>query len=118
MATTTKLLKMGMIGVGVGGTEILPAMETMPEIDLYAGADINPTTRERFKQRYPEAEVYDRIESLCADPDVEGVWVSTPNRFHAPHTIYALEHGKHVVDEKPMALNMREAEQLDEAAER
>src|SRR4030095_1516810 len=116
MATTTKLLKMGMIGVGVGGTEILPAMETMPEIDLYAGADINPTTRERFKQRYPEAEVYDSIEALCADPDVDAVWVSTPNRFHAPHTIYALEHGKHVVVEKPMALSIEEAAAMCEAA--
>ena len=87
MAVGTRLLKMGMIGIGVGGTEILPAMETMPEIDLYAGADLNPLTRERFKERYPEAEVYDGIESLCADPDVEAIWVSTPNRFHAPHTI-------------------------------
>src|SRR5438128_10650618 len=101
MATQTRLLKMSMIGVGVGGTEILPAMETMPEIDLYAGADINPLTRQRFKERYPEAEVYDSIESLCADPDVEAVWVSTPNRFHAPYTIYALEHGKHVVVRSP-----------------
>ena len=55
MAVQTRMLKMGMIGIGVGGTEILPAMESMPEIDLYAGADINPLTRERFKQRYAEA---------------------------------------------------------------
>jgi phthalate 4,5-cis-dihydrodiol dehydrogenase len=118
MAATTKLLKMGMIGVGVGGTEILPAMESMPEIDLYAGADANPMTRERFKARYPEAQVYDGIEALCADPEVEGVWVSTPNRFHAPHTIYALEHGKHVVVEKPMALSIEEAEAMVETAEK
>ncbi len=113
----TRQLKMGMIGIGVGGTEILPAMETAPEIDLYAGADMNPLTRERFKERYPNAKVYDSIETLCADPDVEAVWVSTPNRFHGPHSIYALEHGKHVVVEKPMALNMQEAENMVRAAE-
>src|SRR5438093_12798969 len=115
--TITRQLKMGMIGIGVGGTEILPAMETAPEIDLYAGADMNPVTRERFKERYPNAKVYDSIETLCADPEVEAVWVSTPNRFHGPHSIYALEHGKHVVVEKPMALNMQEAENMVRAAE-
>ena len=114
--TATKTLKMAMLGIGVGGAEILPAMEATPEIDLFAGADIVPTTRERFKARYPNTRVFDSIESLCADPDVEAVWVSTPNRFHAPHTIYALEHGKHVVVEKPMALSMQEAEAMCDAA--
>src|SRR5712692_9752318 len=81
-ATRSKTLRMSMVGIGVGGAEILPAMETTPGIELYAGADINPTTRERFQARYPEAKVYDGIESLCADPDVDAVWVSSPNRFH------------------------------------
>jgi len=117
MATTsTKTLKMAMVGIGVGGAEILPAMESTPGIELFAGADINPTTRERFKARYPNARVYDSIESLCADPDVDAVWVSTPNRFHGPHAIYAANHGKHVVSEKPLALSLKEAEQMVEAA--
>jgi phthalate 4,5-cis-dihydrodiol dehydrogenase len=107
---------MGMVGIGVGGAEILPAMSSTPGIELYAGADINPTTRDRFQAKYPEAKVYDSIETLCADPDVDAVWVSTPNRFHAPHTIYALEHGKHVVIEKPMALSIEEAGAMNEAA--
>jgi phthalate 4,5-cis-dihydrodiol dehydrogenase len=116
MAAPTKTIRMGMVGIGVGGAEILPAMDSTPGIELYAGADINPVTRERFQQKYPEAMVYDSIESLCADPDVDAVWISTPNRFHAPHTIYALEHGKHVVVEKPMALSIEEAAAMNEAA--
>src|SRR5579871_2318950 len=111
-----KTIRMGMIGIGVGGAEILPSMESTPGIELYAGADINPLTRERFQAKYPEAKVYDGIESLCADPDVDAIWVSTPNRFHGQHTIYALEHGKHVVVEKPMALGIEEAEAMNEAA--
>src|SRR4051794_5139761 len=107
---------MGMVGIGVGGAEILPAMDSTEGIELYAGADINPTTRERFQERYPEAKVFDSIESMCADPDLDAVWISTPNRFHAPHTIYALEHGKHVVVEKPMALSIQEAGAMNEAA--
>ena len=53
---------------------------------------------------------------MCADPDVEAVWVSTPNRFHAPHTIIAANAGKHVVVEKPMAISLQEAEQMIEAS--
>jgi phthalate 4,5-cis-dihydrodiol dehydrogenase len=116
--TTERKLRMAMVGIGVGGAEILPAMEATESIDLMAGADINPVTRERFKQRYPNTHVYDSIEALCNDPDVDGVWISSPNRFHAEHAIIAANHGKHVVVEKPMALSMQQAEDMVNAAEK
>jgi phthalate 4,5-cis-dihydrodiol dehydrogenase len=97
---------------------MLPAMEAMEEIDLFAAADVVPETRQRFKERYPEARVYDSAEALVNDPEVEAVWIATPNRFHAPHTILAAEHGKHVVVEKPMGLDIRQAEQMVEAADK
>jgi phthalate 4,5-cis-dihydrodiol dehydrogenase len=115
--TATKKLRMAMVGIGVGGAEILPAMESTEGIELVAGADINPVTRERFKQRYANTRVYPSIEELCQDPDVDAVWVSSPNRFHAQHTIVALNHGKHVVVEKPMALSIEQAEQMVRAAD-
>ena len=115
--TSNRSLGIAMVGIGVGGTEMLPAFEQMETLDLVAGADINPTTRERFTARY-EARAYDSIEALCEDKEVEAVWISTPNRFHAPHTIYALEHGKHVIVEKPMALNLEEAMAMRDAAKR
>src|SRR5712692_573846 len=113
-----KPLKMGMIGIGVGGAEMLLLMEVAPEIDLMSGADINPVTRQRFLERYPKTRVYDSAEALCKDPDVEAVWISSPNRFHAEHTILAAEHGKHVVVEKPMALSLQQAEEMVRAAEK
>src|SRR5947208_3241542 len=100
-------LKLGIVGIGVGASEILPQMERIPEFELVAAADINPRVLETFRQRYG-AKTYDSIEKLCADPEVEVVWVSTPNRFHAPHTIIAANHGKHVVVEKPMAISLQE----------
>jgi phthalate 4,5-cis-dihydrodiol dehydrogenase len=109
-------LKLGIIGVGVGAAEILPAMEAMDEIDLMAMADINPQTRERFHQRYPNARIYDSADRLVADPEVEAVWIASPNRFHGPHTILAAEHGKHVVVEKPMAITIEEAKRMVETA--
>ena len=114
----TKPLKLGVIGIGVGAAEMLPPMERAPYIDLFAGADVNPSVRERFQARYETARVYDSAEALCKDPDVEAVWISTPNRFHGPMTVMAANHGKHVVVEKPMALNIREAEEMVEACDR
>jgi phthalate 4,5-cis-dihydrodiol dehydrogenase len=116
-STPTKKLRMAMVGIGVGGAEILPAMESTDGIELFAGADINPVTRERFKERYPSTRVYASIEELCKDPDVDAVWISSPNRFHAEHAIIAANHGKHVVVEKPMALSIEQAENMVKAAE-
>ena len=110
-----RTLKLGIVGIGVGASEILPAMEQMPELELVAAADVNPRVLETFRQRYG-AKTYDSVDKLCADPDVEAVWVSTPNRFHAAHTIIAANSGKHVVVEKPMAISLQEAEQMIEAA--
>lgn len=117
-AGAKRRLKIGMIGIGVGGAEMLPAMDAMPEIDLFAGADVVPTTRDRFKQRYPDARVFDSAEALCKDPDVEAVWISSPNRLHAEQTILAARHGKHIVVEKPMAVNLEQAEKMCEAADK
>ena len=115
--TTGKRLKLGLVGIGVGASEILPAMEAAPEIELVAGADVNRRVLETFHARYG-AKVYDSIEKLCEDPEVEAVWISTPNKFHAPHTIIAAERGKHVVVEKPMAISLKEAEAMLAAVEK
>ena len=110
-------LRLGIVGIGVGASEILPQMEPMSDIQIVAAADINRRVLNTFQHRYG-AKTYDSIEKLCADPDVEAVWISTPNRFHAPHTIMAAEHGKHVVVEKPMAISLAEAEKMIEAVEK
>ena len=108
-------LRVGVVGVGVGAAEILPAMESFGRMELVAAADINPRILEVFRQRYG-GKTYASIEALCADPEVEAVWIATPNRFHAAHTIIAAQHGKHVVVEKPMATTMQEAEAMIEAS--
>src|SRR5438876_994066 len=84
-----RTMNIGIIGIGVGAAEILPAMEAMDTINLAAGADVKTETLERFQGRYPNAKVYSSAEELCADPDIEAVWISSPNRFHAAHTILA-----------------------------
>ena len=111
-------LRIGMIGIGVGGAEILRAMDGMETIEVVAGADLLPETLRRFNERFPEARTYLSAEELCRDDNVDAVWVSSPNRFHAEHTIMAANHGKHIVVEKPMAISLVEAGAMVEAAEK
>jgi phthalate 4,5-cis-dihydrodiol dehydrogenase len=115
--TAKRQLGLAMVGVGVGGTEMLPAMEAMSELKLVAGCDTNEDTLNQFSARYG-AKGYGDYDQMLADPEVEAVWVSTPNRFHAEHSIKAMEAGKHVVVEKPMALNLDDAKKMVETAEK
>ena len=52
MAESGRKLKLGIVGIGVGASEILPAMEQMAEFELVAAADVNPRVLETFHQRY------------------------------------------------------------------
>lgn len=64
------------------------------------------------------AKVYTDYKALLADPEIETVHVCTPNRSHSFITVDALEAGKHVICEKPMAINSTEAKKMLDAAKR
>ncbi|HEY3118203.1 MAG TPA: Gfo/Idh/MocA family oxidoreductase, partial [Chloroflexota bacterium] len=112
-----KPIKLGMAGLGIGGGMILAGAEKMPEVEVFAAADTRKSALDAFQTRY-EGRVYDSVKALCEDPDVEVVWVATPNNMHSEHVVMAAEHGKHVVSEKPMALNVEQCERMVEAAEK
>ena len=112
-----RTLKVGVAGLGVGSAMIIPTIERMSETELVAAADIRPDAVKAFEQRY-EGRGYSSVEALCADPEIDVVWVATPNNLHCQHVKTAVEHGKHVVCEKPMALSVAECEEMVEAAEK
>jgi phthalate 4,5-cis-dihydrodiol dehydrogenase len=112
-----RTLKVGFAGLGVGSAMVIPVVERMPEAQVAAAADVRPEALEQFAKRH-EARVYDTVEALCADPDLDVIWVATPNQFHLKHVILAAQSGKHVVCEKPMALSVAEAGQMVEAADK
>jgi phthalate 4,5-cis-dihydrodiol dehydrogenase len=89
----------------------------MPQIKLVAAADLRPHALEVFRARYA-ARTYGTVEELCSDPDVEAVWIATPNQFHAEHALIAAERGKHMVVRKPLALTMDDCQRVIDAADR
>jgi len=71
-------------------------------------------------EQYPQfpLQSYNSPEALCASPDVDAIFVASPDALHLPHTLTALKHRKPVLCEKPMAMNTGECERMVEAAER
>src|SRR5476651_2062241 len=98
-----------MAGIGQGAASTLPAIDAMPEYALVAGADMNPAMRAGFVAAYPGTTAYESVAAMCAAGDVDAVWVATPNRFHCEHALEAMRNGKHVIVEKPMAIDLAEA---------
>ncbi len=111
------VLRFGVIGIGNAGGGVLRMMRGDPHVELVAAADIRPQALEAFQREFGGT-AYSSVEELCEDPNVDAVWIATPNHFHCPHTVLAAEHGKHVVVEKPMALTLEEAARMVEAAEK
>jgi predicted dehydrogenase len=96
------------IGVGVVGVAGIarthyPGWEKSPHTELVALCDVNQEALDRIGEEKGVQRRYTKFEDMLADPDVKIVDVCTPSAFHAPLTIAALEAGKHVICEKPLA---------------
>jgi predicted dehydrogenase len=86
--------------------------------DLVAVASRDPGRAGAFAERHAIGRAHGSYEALLADPDVDVVYVALPNHLHAPWTVRALEAGKHVLCEKPLALSVEEVDAIAAAADR
>lgn len=109
-------VKIGVIGVGQIAKHHLEAYEGIEGADVVAAADINGDELARVAERFKIARTYAGFRELLADPEVEAVDVCLHNNLHAPVTIAALEAGKHVYCEKPMAGAYADAHRMLDAA--
>src|SRR5688572_12926934 len=117
MTTTSRTLNVGIVGLGAAGAGAVPAIQSMPYVNLVAAADTNPKSLANFQER-TGGRGYGSIDDLLKDPDVDTVWVATPTTLHAPHVVLAANSGRHVVVEKPMSVTLREAQDMIEATEK
>ena len=102
----------------IGREKVLPAMQasTLCRIDAIGSRD--QAAAEQVAKTLGIARAYGSYESLLADPAIEAIYNPLPNHLHVPWTIRAMEAGKHVLCEKPIALTAAEAEQLIDARAR
>jgi predicted dehydrogenase len=101
------------IGVGdITRKRVLPAVLAQPRSRLYALLTRDP----RKAAAYPGALVYTDLSDALRDPAIDAVYVASPVALHAGHTIASLRAGKHVLCEKPVALDFAQAESMAEAA--
>ncbi len=117
MQRETRVLRLGIAGLGQAAAAMLPEILGDARVQLVAAADVRPEARAQF-ERELEGRAYAEVQQLCADPDVDVVYVATPHQFHAAHAIQAAEHGKHVLLEKPMALTLVDCDAMIEAADK
>ena len=115
--TTAAPIRVGVIGLGRAGYG-MQCQELAARPDKYtivAGCDILPVQRKRFTDKFPEAKVYAKACDLIADPDVDLVTVATRTPTHVAIAIEALNAGKLVMCEKPIAVSNKEALKLKAA---
>jgi phthalate 4,5-cis-dihydrodiol dehydrogenase len=110
-------IRLGIAGLGLAGSFMIRAAAVHPRFRLCAAMDPLPRPRQAFSRQLG-ARVYGEFRELCEDPEVEAIYISSPHRFHAGQTIEALEHRKHVLVEKPLALTVEECDAVVAAADR
>lgn len=84
--------------------------------EIVAVTDVNREAAEKAAKEYGIARVHDSAEKLIEDPDLDAVIIGVPNKWHAPLAVKALQANKHVLLEKPMAIDLNDAKKIRDAA--
>ncbi len=104
-------VRIGIVGLGMAGSIMIPSIVAHPEMVLAGAAEPSDELRERFARDY-ECYATATIEDLVALPDIDAVYIATPHQMHCDHVLLAAAHGKHVIVEKPMALRVDECDAM------
>lgn len=104
-------LKVGVVGVGMGSWHI-DAYRKDDRVEVAAICDVDETRLHAAGKKFGVDCLLTNAKEMFRTVDLDAVSIATPNKFHAPLTVAALEQGLHVLCEKPMAMNAREAEQM------
>lgn len=94
------------------------AIEATAGLNLYGACDLDEQRLEQAQHDFSQVKIYDSAETLAADPEVDLVIVATPPNSHANLSLQMMAAGKHVVCEKPLAINGKETAAMVEMAEK
>jgi predicted dehydrogenase len=112
-------LHWGLLGCGdISKKRIAPALITLENCELLAVARANYTLAESFAQEFGVKRWYKDWQDLIMDDEINAIYIATPVYLHAEQTIAAAKAGKHVLCEKPMALNAQDCERMIETCKK
>ncbi len=106
-------VRWGLLGCGdIAQKRVAPALRDLPNVEFVAVNRARAELAEAFAKQFGARRWYADWRALLADPEIEAVYIATPVHLHAEQTIAAAEAGKHVLCEKPMALNVAECDRM------
>ena len=114
----TKKLKVGLIGLGGIANLHAGGWKESEHAELVSGCDVNPDVFKRWRSEHGLTKVTTDYEELINDPELDVIDICSPNNFHASQTIAALDAGKHVLCEKPLAPTVDEIRKMIAARDR
>jgi D-xylose 1-dehydrogenase (NADP+, D-xylono-1,5-lactone-forming) len=110
------MLRIGILGAARIASALAPAIHAANGAELVGIAARDKARAEEFAKRHNIPEVFDSYDALLASDEIDAVYIPLPNDLHAPWAIRALEAGKHVLLEKPSAMNSAETARVLEVA--
>ncbi len=115
---TTQQVRWGLFGLGkIVAARVVPALKDSTRCTLLACAAHTPERARAFGEQHGVPHVHASYADLLADPEVDAVYIATPNSMHYEHALAALRAGKHVLLEKPMAMTVAHGEELVRVAQ-
>jgi predicted dehydrogenase len=114
----SRLLRFGVLGAGQISRLACPELNRHPSAKVVAASDPNPERLAQLSELLGGIAQHSDNDALLADPELDAVYIATPNALHAPLALRALAAGKHVIVEKPFATSAQEALAMVEQAER
>lgn len=112
------MIDVAIIGAGYIGPVHIEALRRLEGVRVKAVCDVNLDLARQIARRYDIPVVADKPDVILDDAGIGAVHNCTPNKFHYPLNKKALERGKHVLSEKPLAMNLAEAAELVELADK
>jgi len=116
------ILKVAIMGLGSYGTRVADAMQSCTMAKLTGVISGTPSKVKDWQSKYniPEKNCYnyDNFDGIKNNPDIDAVYVITPNSLHVPYGLRVAKAGKHVISEKPMAMNAAEGQTLVDACKK
>ena len=110
-------MKLAILGPGRIADKVAQTLVQLPEIECYAVASRTPGKAEAFAKKFGFSKAYTNYIEMLSDPEVELVYITTPHSHHYEQMKLCLEHGKHVICEKPCTTTESQTRELFALAE-